>query len=135
LPSGKMNRTALPSPDTAQPGALPRADDAPRTELEATVAAAFVRVLGIARAGVDDDFFQLGGHSLLATRLVFELRRVLARDVPLSAITRAPTVGGLAAFLAGAPPAQLDAAILADAIPPALDIEPIRDPLAAIQPA
>jgi amino acid adenylation domain-containing protein/thioester reductase-like protein len=135
LSSGKVNRAALPSPEAAVPAAPVRADDAPRTELEATVAAAFAQVLGIARAGVDDDFFQLGGHSLLAIRLVFELRRVLGRDVPLSAITRAPTVGGLAAFLAGAPPNNLDATILADAIPPALDIEPIREPVAPMRAA
>jgi amino acid adenylation domain-containing protein/thioester reductase-like protein len=135
LPSGKVNRAALPSPDAAGPGTPLRADDAPRTELEAIVAAAFARVLGIARAGVDDDFFRLGGHSLLATRLVLELRRVLARDVPLGAITRAPTVGGLAAFLGGAPPTNIDAAILADAIPPSLDIEPIQEPVSPMRAA
>jgi len=128
LASGKVNRAALPSPDAAGPGERLRVDTAPRTELEAIVAATFARVLGIASAGVDDDFFELGGHSLLATRLVLELRRVLARDVPLGAIMRAPTVARLAAFLGGAPLDDLDAMIVADAIPPSLDIEPIQDP-------
>jgi amino acid adenylation domain-containing protein/thioester reductase-like protein len=128
LASGKVNRAALPSPDAEGAGERLRVNDAPRTELEALVAATFARVLGIAGAGIDDDFFELGGHSLLATRLVLELRRVLARDVPLSAITRAPTVARLAAFLGGAPLDDLDATILADAIPPSLDVEPIHDP-------
>ena len=126
LASGKVNRAALPSPDAAGPEERVGVAEAPRTELEAIVAATFARVLGIAGPGLDDDFFQLGGHSLLATRLVLELRRVLAREVPLAAIMRAPTVARLAAFLGGAPLEDLDATILADAIPPSLDVAPIQ---------
>ncbi|HET7500116.1 MAG TPA: amino acid adenylation domain-containing protein, partial [Kofleriaceae bacterium] len=128
LTSGKVNRAALPSPDVAALEAPVRTVGVPRTELEAIVAAAFGRVLGIAEPRIDDDFFQLGGHSLLATRLVLELRRVLARDVPLGAITRAPTVARLAALLGGAPPEDLRATLLADATPPPLDVAPIQDP-------
>ena len=128
LASGKVNRAALPSPDVPGQGESLRVERAPRTELEAIVAATFARVLGIASVGVDDDFFLLGGHSLLATRLVLELRRVFARDVPLRALTQAPTVARLAAFLGGAVLEDLDATIIADAIPPALDVEPIQDP-------
>jgi thioester reductase-like protein len=60
---------------------------------------------------------------------------MLARDVPLGAILRAPTVARLAAFLGGGPLEDLDAMILADAIPPALDIAPIQDPRAAMRAA
>jgi thioester reductase-like protein len=66
---------------------------------------------------------------------VFELRRVLARDVPLGAIMRAPTVGGLAEFLGGAPLKNIDATIIGDAVPPALDIEPIHEPRSAMRAA
>jgi len=124
--NGKLDRKALPAPEAALEE---RGYVAPRSPLEELVAGIFTDLLGLDRVSLDGDFFELGGHSLLATRLVFELRRVLARDVPLGALTRAPTVRGLAAFLGGAPLKNLDAAILADAIPPALDIAPIRDPI------
>ncbi|TMQ10164.1 MAG: NAD-dependent epimerase/dehydratase family protein [Deltaproteobacteria bacterium] len=135
LASGKVNRAALPSPDAMAARARLPTDDAPRSELQAVVAATFARVLGTARVGVDDDFFELGGHSLLVTRLALELTRVLARDVPLGAILQAPTVARLAALLGGDPVEDLSATILADVTPPPLDIMPLEDPLAPMRAA
>jgi non-ribosomal peptide synthetase-like protein len=75
LPSGKVDRTALPSPRrrTAQA----RADYvAPRTALEEKIAAAWEKLFAPARVSIRDDFFtDLGGHSLLAAGMVSELRR------------------------------------------------------------
>jgi amino acid adenylation domain-containing protein len=79
---------------------------APRDEMERAVAGIWQGLLGLERVGVDDNFFDLGGHSLLATQLMSRLRDALGVDLPLDALFAAPTVAGMAAAVAGAPPAD-----------------------------
>ncbi|MFA1545317.1 amino acid adenylation domain-containing protein, partial [Actinomadura chokoriensis] len=70
-PSGKLDRAALPAPDFAA-----RASGRePRTPAEKLLADLFAEVLGVARVGVDDGFFDLGGDSIIAMRLVSRARR------------------------------------------------------------
>ncbi|MFI6645499.1 amino acid adenylation domain-containing protein [Streptomyces sp. NPDC050504] len=101
-PNGKLDRRALPAPRTAAGGSSP----SPRTLRERLVAHAFTDVLGLARVGVDDSFFDLGGHSLLAVRLVTAIAD--ATDVRLSLVDvfRHPAVAGLARLLDGGLPAN-----------------------------
>ncbi|MEU6190026.1 amino acid adenylation domain-containing protein [Nocardia sp. NPDC047038] len=94
--SGKLDRAALPQPVFAA-----RTGAQPGTALERAVADVFADVLGVSPIGVADDFFELGGSSLLAFTLHQRLSERLRRDVPMSAILATPTVGGLAARLAG----------------------------------
>jgi acyl carrier protein len=100
LPSGKVNRRALPRPDqdrpAAEPGFLP-----PRTPLEVELVKIWQNVLKIERVGVHDDFFDLGGHSLLATQVVSRVRDLFGLEVPLRRLFEAPTVAGFAAILVG----------------------------------
>ena len=97
-PSGKIDRKALPAPD----GASAVAYRAPETEVEKQVAAEFAALLGLAKVGLDDDFFALGGHSLLALRLAARLRGVSGVDVAVRIVFQAATVKSLAEFIEAA---------------------------------
>ena len=57
-PNGKLDRRALPAPPA--PAASEETFVAPRTELEAAVAAVWAQVLDLPRVGIDDDFFDAG---------------------------------------------------------------------------
>ena len=96
---GKLDTTALPPPDDLRPiGEV--SSTRPRSEIEETLATIWGEVLGVARVGVDDSFFDLGGHSLLATRLIAKVRARFGSGVGLRDLFEAPTVAGLAAAIA-----------------------------------
>jgi amino acid adenylation domain-containing protein len=67
--SGKVDRTALPEPDSNR-SELETPFVAPRTPVEEMVAAIWAKALGLSRVGVQDSFFDLGGHSLIATNIL-----------------------------------------------------------------
>ncbi|MED5814022.1 amino acid adenylation domain-containing protein, partial [Mycolicibacterium sp. 050232] len=92
--SGKIDRKALPEPTF-----VATSFRAPETDMEKVVAEVFTEVLGLGRAGLDDDFFVLGGDSLIAIRVCARLQSALGRDVPVRYLFDAPTVGGLADYL------------------------------------
>jgi non-ribosomal peptide synthase protein (TIGR01720 family) len=72
----------------------------PRDEVERKLAAIWEDLLGIAGAGVRDNFFVLGGHSLLAVRVMSRIEQDLGAELPLNALFQAPTIEGLAARIA-----------------------------------
>ena len=95
MPSGKVDRGALPRPDRSRP-ALERAFAAPRTPVEAAVAAIWREVLSVDAVGVHDPFLELGGNSLLAARIVTRLLEDFRLDLPPRLLLEADTVAGLA---------------------------------------
>ncbi|NCT68904.1 MAG: amino acid adenylation domain-containing protein [Rhodanobacteraceae bacterium] len=109
--NGKLDRRALPVPDTHRPE-LAVAYAAPRGASETEVCALFADLLGLDRVGRDDNFFELGGNSLLAVRAVAALDAGRER-LGVTDFFRAPTPAGLAALLDHGSGAALDAARMA----------------------
>uniref|UniRef100_UPI000B2E34AF amino acid adenylation domain-containing protein n=1 Tax=Rhodococcus ruber TaxID=1830 RepID=UPI000B2E34AF len=89
--NGKLDRRALPEPEF-ETGQF----RAPTTPVEEIVARILAEVLGIERAGLDDDFFELGGNSLLATQLASRLGVALDTRVSVRTVFEASTVAALA---------------------------------------
>ncbi|MEU5844582.1 amino acid adenylation domain-containing protein, partial [Rhodococcus sp. NPDC047139] len=93
-PNGKLDRKALPEPVFGSAEFRP-----PVSGSEKMVASVFVEVLGVDRAGLDDDFFALGGNSLLATQVAGRLGHDLGVNVPVRALFESPTVAALARYV------------------------------------
>ena len=69
LASGKVDRAALPAPESDRPE-LGSSYAKPRTPAEATLAAVWARVLRLDQVGVHDNFFDLGGDSILSIQII-----------------------------------------------------------------
>ncbi len=95
-PSGKVDRAALPVPDTARLGP-DEAFVAPRTDVEVALARIWSEVLRLERVGVHDHFFELGGHSLLATQVITRVQDMFGVELPLRSLFEAATLAGMAA--------------------------------------
>jgi natural product biosynthesis luciferase-like monooxygenase protein len=99
-PNGKVDRRALPSPYVTTEPVTDQLSSPPANEIEAKIAGIWQEVLGIARAGREDRFFDLGGHSLLAVKALRLLRDAFEKDIAITDLFRFPTVSALAAHLA-----------------------------------
>ncbi|MBD2535166.1 amino acid adenylation domain-containing protein, partial [Nostoc flagelliforme FACHB-838] len=67
--NGKVDRRALPAPDTARP-LLEEAYVAPRNPVEERLTAIWTEVLGLKQVGIYDNFFELGGDSILSIQII-----------------------------------------------------------------
>ena len=72
--NGKLDRVALPPPDAAAAG-TGTAYEAPRNDIERTLAEVWQAVLGCGRVSIHDNFFDLGGDSIKALQVVMRLRQ------------------------------------------------------------
>jgi natural product biosynthesis luciferase-like monooxygenase protein len=101
-PNGKIDRKALPAPDSVTTPAVATAEYvAPEGDLEPRIVEVWKDVLKLPQVGTRDNFFDLGGHSLLAVQAHRRLREVLQRELSITDIFRFPTVQSLAAYLSG----------------------------------
>jgi non-ribosomal peptide synthetase-like protein len=100
LPSGKLDRAALPAPPAPVP-APATSGDSPRTDAERTLSGIWEELFRPAPVPRDANFFTgLGGHSLLAARMVSALRRVPGyAHVSVADVYDHPTIAALAAAL------------------------------------
>jgi amino acid adenylation domain-containing protein len=90
-PGGKIDLHALPAADGVRSqgqGALV----APRTPVEQTLALIWSELLGLARVGIHDNFFESGGHSLLATQLISRVRERFQVEIALRHLFEHPTI-------------------------------------------
>ncbi|BGP27163.1 large subunit of alpha-aminoadipate reductase [Rhodotorula toruloides] len=103
-PNGKVDKPALPFPDTVAAAASsvagPSSGSSAQklTPTEKTIHDIWLKLLPSPPAEIplDDSFFDLGGHSILATRLIFELRKSLVPGAPLGLVFDYPTIRSLA---------------------------------------
>jgi len=95
LPSGKINRAALPASL-----AIALREEAelvdPRNETETKLAEIWRELLQVEQAGIEQNFFELGGHSLLALQLTARIRRTFEVELPVRTVFEAPTIAALA---------------------------------------
>ncbi|WP_208921565.1 non-ribosomal peptide synthetase [Streptomyces capitiformicae] len=101
--NGKLDTAALPAPDwsTGSTAVL-----APRDDTEQALAEIWSTVLGVARIGLADNFFDLGGHSLLAVQVTAAVREALGRELTVRALFEAPVLGDYAETVRRAPAAE-----------------------------
>jgi amino acid adenylation domain-containing protein len=95
LPSGKIDRSALPSPS---PGSLAKRRTIVngRSEIEKRLTSIWEEVLGRGDVSINDNFFDLGGHSLGGLRVLARVRRDFHVDVPIRSLFEGPTIADLA---------------------------------------
>jgi amino acid adenylation domain-containing protein/non-ribosomal peptide synthase protein (TIGR01720 family) len=103
-PNGKLDRKALPAPDTQ---VKDTEYEAPRNETEEQLAAMWAELLGVEKIGVHDDFFSLGGHSLVAMQVVSRIMQSMGVQLPLESLFDAPTIAGLAESMSKAGGAEV----------------------------
>ncbi len=116
-PNRKVDRKALPEPESESTGDAGDGYVAPRTPVEEVLAGIWAELLGLERVGADGSFFELGGHSLLATQVMSRLRGAFGIEMPLRDLFEAPTPVGLAVRIETARRAAEASAPLASLVP------------------
>ncbi|MEH2239777.1 amino acid adenylation domain-containing protein [Nostoc sp.] len=104
--NGKLDRRALPTPDTATSTNF----EMPVTPTEELLASLWQTLLKAKSVGRQDNFFELGGHSLLATQLVARIRDIFRVEMPVRKVFEQSVLSELAT--------EIDKAAGAIALPP-----------------
>ena len=99
--NGKVDRRALEALAPVD-GESTQEYVAPRTDLEAEVAAIWAAVLELPQVGVLDDFFDLGGQSFAGLRVISQISRQLGKRLSLGVLLSERTVAALCEHLSQA---------------------------------
>ena len=93
LPSGKLDRQALPEPGAIAIDAY-RAPSTPEAKMLAEI---WQEVLGVERVGESDNFFALGGDSLSSLKVMARMRTLpdAKFNFKLRDLMQRPTIAGL----------------------------------------
>jgi len=93
--SGKIDRSALPAPDSSntleQTGSLAELE----TEIQREIGAILSSLLGGRELGLNDNFFLVGGHSLLAAQIMARIRSSFQVDLPLRTVFESSSIAAL----------------------------------------
>jgi len=95
--NGKIDKKALPDFDAEEQ--LKSQYEAPKDDLEQELADIWQSVLGSAKIGVNDNFFDLGGHSLIAVQIMTGIENKTGIKLPISVLFRYPTIRTLHHFI------------------------------------
>ncbi|MCA9215036.1 MAG: amino acid adenylation domain-containing protein [Planctomycetales bacterium] len=95
-PSGKLDRNALPAPNT---DVANRLFVAPRTELESFLAEIWQDLLPGQTVGIHDNFYDLGGSSLKGAMLLSRMQDRMGEQIRLATVFHLPDVASLARYL------------------------------------
>ena len=96
--NGKIDRRALPVPDTIPVG-LSTTYVMPQTETEQLLTKIWQEVLQVEKVGIYDNFFELGGHSLLLIKVQTKLQEIYARDISIVKLFQYPNISELSKYL------------------------------------
>jgi acyl carrier protein len=99
-PNGKVDRQALPEPETVRPD-IEASYAAPRSQTEKMLAGIWAEVLNVEQVGINDNFFDLGGHSLLMIRVFRKLQEIIDQNISMITLFQYPTIGSLSNYLSG----------------------------------
>jgi amino acid adenylation domain-containing protein len=96
-PNGKLDRAALPVPDlhpTVSTG------EVAHSEVEEEISAVWQKLLGAARVGIDDNFFDIGGTSLMLLAVHSQLQKALVTNISVVDLFEFTTIRQLAERIA-----------------------------------
>ncbi|GLV55537.1 hypothetical protein KDH_23810 [Dictyobacter sp. S3.2.2.5] len=91
--NGKLDRQALPEPDTTT---SPLQEQESWTPVERELATIWKEVLHIHQLGLHDNFFALGGQSLLGIQLMSRVAKAFHCEAPIRLLFASPTIAELA---------------------------------------
>gem|GEM_PF-387773 len=127
-PIGKLDRMALPIPDSSRPQ-LDVAYAAPRHAVEEKLVRLWEEILDVRPVGIHDNFFDLGGHSLTGATLISRLNRTFGMDMAVGILFEAPTIAQMTALVENGQGASVKSNSLASAVQPTylFELQPGRD--------
>ena len=115
-PNGKINRRALPIPDTITKLETSASYIAPSTPIEKTLAAIWAEVLRIEQVGIEDNFFELGGDSILSLQIIAKAASAGIK-ITTKQIFQYQTIGELAAVATSTISDQVEQGLLTGKAP------------------